>query len=816
MPDMTINIKEYEKFVYGKVGGGEDEPDVPFLETAIRQRPRFNRFLIKDPNTDELLDALGDTDVAIYQRMLRDDTVKAALQRKCSGLLQMGWEVHPPADPTPEEEHVTEYVQWMLDNFLTHNRHDLQIFSHFSQVLLDLCDALVAGYSILELTIAVIDRGKWLGKTGIHKLVGLDPVEYGFKQDDFRNVESIVTTIDGFERRFGTNKFIIFPYNARYGDPHGNSDLRAAHRGFKIRDDLFKWWLAATEKLGAGFLVGKYKQGSSPAEIQKMLTMLQRIKNDAVTVIPDSASIEIPNTGNLQGTFDTLNTACERMIIQSIEGAFLHANEGSDPGKRGSSAVHESTAVRFIWFLGIQIEPIINNQLIRRMVDFNFGPQDRYPQFKFVEPGDTDITVALSHVDSAVALGVPVGKSYVYSITGIPAPKDDEPLVEKPEVPTPGLPFSEKFAELVNKAGFTVKETLDRVVSQGRKFSKEESNFVDRSSTAAYCGRCQFWNKEFNTCQVVEGNIGKLANSDFFIQKIPSAFNQDLEERDRLTDNRDAGVRREGKNIVKHLEGKIKEALKSIDLDAPLEESKARDILNMVTIDPELGSSNINLSEKLWRSMLHADLVGRVQANDSIEKLRGNEVEAFAAISPLFGDFTPDEAFAWVSKQIPITRAAFDALALGYQENAFTLARATNIEQIERVRNFIESSIRNGGTRRQFIQAFEGEFTEGYLDTVFSNNTRNAYEAGRKDLLLNADIDDVAPTLTYTTVGDARVRPLHAALDGFTAPRTDPVWTRIWPPIDHNCRCTVVSNLPDEAMVSDSGHLGWSVNPPFA
>lgn len=48
------------------------------------------------------------------------------------------------------------------------------------------------------------------------------------------------------------------------------------------------------------------------------------------------------------------------------------------------------------------------------------------------------------------------------------------------------------------------------------------------------------------------------------------------------------------------------------------------------------------------------------------------------------------------------------------------------------------------------------------------------------------------PMLTYETVGDSRVRPTHAALDGISRPIGDKFWSNYMPPNGWNCRCTVI------------------------
>jgi SPP1 gp7 family putative phage head morphogenesis protein len=61
------------------------------------------------------------------------------------------------------------------------------------------------------------------------------------------------------------------------------------------------------------------------------------------------------------------------------------------------------------------------------------------------------------------------------------------------------------------------------------------------------------------------------------------------------------------------------------------------------------------------------------------------------------------------------------------------------------------------------------------------------------------------PNLTYHTVGDARVRPTHAALDGITRQVGDNFWRSYMPPNGWNCRCTVIQTGEDAERTSLRG-----------
>ena len=736
--------------------------DLGYIETALSQ-PRYTvNLLLKDENPDELLFDLGSKEIDVYQKMLRDDTVSSALKRKCSAVIALEYSVHGEEDPTPDEQAHVEFIRYALGNFQTRGHEHLSI-GGFQQAVWDLSQALVAGYSILEIVLGYIQKGRWRGFTGLRALKSKDPLDYGFDLDEFNNIRAVAEDVDGVQKSHPWQKFVIFPYLQQYANPHGTSDLRAAYRGFVLKRSLYKWWLAGVEKYGTGFLIGRYPKGTSQNQIDAFLSGLRRLKNESVSVIPEGMNVETVTMSNSGSVFDQLRDAADKSIMQAIEGAFLHAAEGKLTGARNMGLVHQDTATRFVWLLAGLLAEIINDQLIPKLIDINFSGVERYPVFQYVEPGDVDIMTDMSIVEKVVGMGLPVARKHVYEKTGIPEPREGDDLLEAPKLTEPpgggpsglGLPFQ-------------VKE-----------------------------------------------------------------FAADTSERDQIVERRDAGAIREGLSTVSDLIDTIRKRV------AEGEESTSPDALQdliqkllVFVRQPGFDAGITDFAEQLERAMTHADLVGRVKVGEDIDKSRGQKNTAdtalqFAAVTPLLGSFSPQDAFDFIKNKIPMTRAQFDGLMDRYRQYAFTASRATSLKQVADMKLFLERSISEGWTRRRFLKEFETQFSKGYLNLVFQNNVHAAFESGKRDMLLNNDIDDIAPTLSIQTVGDRRVRGTpggineaepqddHFKLDGFTAERGDPIWRKLWPPFSWNCRCTSISNLPGQALVSPPGHYGWTFLPKF-
>lgn len=77
-------------------------------------------------------------------------------------------------------------------------------------------------------------------------------------------------------------------------------------------------------------------------------------------------------------------------------------------------------------------------------------------------------------------------------------------------------------------------------------------------------------------------------------------------------------------------------------------------------------------------------------------------------------------------------------------------------------------------------------FNSTFLRTEYEHAYYSTIMADKWDRFADDEI------LEYSTVGDGNVRPSHALLDKFTAPKNHGFWNKNYPPNGWNCRCTVV------------------------
>lgn len=158
-----------------------------------------------------------------------------------------------------------------------------------------------------------------------------------------------------------------------------------------------------------------------------------------------------------------------------------------------------------------------------------------------------------------------------------------------------------------------------------------------------------------------------------------------------------------------------------------------------------------------------------------------------------------------------LTRPEFDELALEARRAAFTVARAANLDAIERANRLLVQDVARGGTLEEFRQRIDETLGESalnprHLENVYRTNVAAAYTAGLVEILGHPLVADEFPYLEYHAVHDSRARPEHREMESLGIQgtnvyrRDDPVWQTFLPPWDYQCRCAVIPlSLEDAA-----------------
>lgn len=133
-----------------------------------------------------------------------------------------------------------------------------------------------------------------------------------------------------------------------------------------------------------------------------------------------------------------------------------------------------------------------------------------------------------------------------------------------------------------------------------------------------------------------------------------------------------------------------------------------------------------------------------------------------------------------------------------FAENVFAFSAAKTLAMRQMFMGYLTDDDGNLRSFAQFRNSVANNATiynMGHLQTEYDSAIAHSQMAVKWHTMQSFD------KLEYSTVGDNRVRPAHRRFDGLVLNKDDPFWKTYWPPLDWNCRCTII---PAESGAVDS------------
>ena len=129
---------------------------------------------------------------------------------------------------------------------------------------------------------------------------------------------------------------------------------------------------------------------------------------------------------------------------------------------------------------------------------------------------------------------------------------------------------------------------------------------------------------------------------------------------------------------------------------------------------------------------------------------------------------------------------------------AFSVASIEKLSIINEIKSSLVRALEQGKTFSEWKKEIDyASLSRARLETIYRTNIQSAFGAANWDKM-NAD-KELLPYAMYVALGDDRTRETHARLSGTIRKIDDPFWNGRRPPIDYNCRCTMVSLSAREA-----------------
>lgn len=329
------------------------------------------------PNPDYILRKLG-KDQLVYDEIKADGNVSSCISNRKAGVLSLKWAVNRGKS----RSNISTFIEDIFN--------DLDMVTIMREIL----DAPLYGYRPMEIDWMPKDK-YWIPRN----LIGKPSRWFIFDNDDKLRMR---TRSDFAGELMPENKFIVPRHEASYDNPYGEALLSKCFWPVTFKKSGLKFWVILAEKFGIPHLIGKHQPGASKEEIDALLDALEMLIQDAVAAIPNNADIVPLESGTKTasvGLFKDLLTYCKSEISLVILGQTLTSEIG-DKGSYAAAKVHSEIRADIVDSDKRLVESVFN-ELIDKIVMFNFGDKADRPKFELYEEKDVDS--ALAERDSTLA-----------------------------------------------------------------------------------------------------------------------------------------------------------------------------------------------------------------------------------------------------------------------------------------------------------------------------------------------------------------------------------------------------------------------------
>jgi phage gp29-like protein len=335
----------------------------------------------------------------------REEHYRSVLGTRKGAVSQLPITVTPAGDDTASEEQA-KFVRECLEK------------PGFALELIDMLDALGKGISWTEI---VWDTSE-LQYMPL-KLAWRDP--RWFRLDISDLTTGLLLDNNGQPQPLKPYKWIVHQPKLLSGIPIRNGLTRAAAYGWMFKNFALKDWLVFLEVYGHPLRLGRYPQNASAAEKRTLLRAVAELGSDAAAIIPEAMKVEFVDGGASTAGGSPFKEMAEYFDMQASK-LVLGQTGTTDAvagGSRGLGAVQDGVREDIERMDGIQISATVNRDLVRPMVDLNFGPQKKYPVARIGRPESKDVKLILGNLPELVGMGFKVSQVQVRGLMGLEEPE---------------------------------------------------------------------------------------------------------------------------------------------------------------------------------------------------------------------------------------------------------------------------------------------------------------------------------------------------------------------------------------------------------
>lgn len=192
-------------------------------------------------------------------------------------------------------------------------------------------------------------------------------------------------------------------------------------------------WLRTAELSWKPWRIGYYEKNASDPDIEALKAVVDDLVTSGSAVLPATTKFQAEWPGGTGGSGSRpTHSELHNVVAQEMSKAALGATEtvqSSSSSGYAQAKVHAGVTKTILRARARQIAAVITRDLIRPMIEMNFGRDVVVPQFSFVLPDPVDIQQFGKGIKDLVDAGLQVPQSWVRARIGAPEPKDDDKVL---------------------------------------------------------------------------------------------------------------------------------------------------------------------------------------------------------------------------------------------------------------------------------------------------------------------------------------------------------------------------------------------------
>lgn len=387
----------------------------------------------------------------------KDTHLFSQMQTRKLAVTGLDWEVQPFSEALEDKE-IADFISGQLS-----------ALENFDEVLIDMLDAIGKGVSILEI--------EWAVKNGRNVI---EDIEYVHPKKLIWNSvtdEMMICTKEypaGIE--FPENKFVVHRYKAKSGHMSRAGIMRVVAWMYLFKNYDIKDWVSFCEVFGMPLRLGKYDAAASEDDKKQLMEAIISLGTDAAGIVPSSTMIEFIESQKTTSVeiYERLARYCDEQISKAILGQTLTSDSGS--GSYAQSKTHNEVRHDLTVADAKALAVTIRRDIIRPLVEFNFGIEANIPLFGFDCREVEDQKEVVEIYKTLVCdMGLEISKSHIYKKFNIPKPEEGDEILNPPhpeaEQELPGE--NENILKLKQDQGMDEQSQVDEIVAMSNKQAED-------------------------------------------------------------------------------------------------------------------------------------------------------------------------------------------------------------------------------------------------------------------------------------------------------------------------------------------------------